>query len=228
LKGRDPDDGVTLVPYEKGALLLRSLEQTYGREKFDAFLREYFNHFQFQSITTGIFVDYLKKHLLNGNTQIPLDEWLYKPGLPASAPQPVSDALAKVAEQAKAWSGSKIETSNWSTQEWLHFLKALPPQLSQEKMRELDRAFSFTRTSNSEILEEWLLMSIRNRYEPAYPRLEEFLVSVGRRKYIKPLYEELVKSPEGKTRATAIYKKARPGYHPIAVTTVDAILTPKS
>ena len=228
MKGRDPDDGVTLVPYEKGALLLRSLEQTYGREKFDAFLREYFNHFQFQSITTGIFVDYLKKHLLNGNTQIPLDEWLYKPGLPASAPQPVSDALAKVAEQAKAWTGSKIETSGWSTQEWLHFLKALPPQLSPEKMRELDRAFSFTRTGNSEILEEWLLMSIRNRYEPAYPRLEEFLVSVGRRKYIKPLYEELVKSPEGKARATAIYKKARPGYHPIAVTTVDGILAPKS
>src|SRR4029077_1666000 len=113
LKDRDPDDGVTQVPYEKGALLLRSLEQTFGREKFDAFLREYFNHFQFQSITTGIFVDYLKKHLLSGNTQIPLDEWLYKPGLPASDLQPPSDALANVAEQAKAWSGSKIETSGW-------------------------------------------------------------------------------------------------------------------
>ena len=229
LKGRDPDDGVTSVPYEKGALFLRSLEQTFGREKFDAFLREYFNHFQFQSITTGIFVDYLKKHLLDGNTQIPLDEWLYKPGLPASAPQPVSDAFTKVAEQAKSWiagetAASKIETSGWSTQEWLHFLKALQAELAPERMRELDRAFSFTRTGNAEILDEWLLMAVRNRYEPAYPRLEEFLVSVGRRKYVKPLYEELAKSPEGKVRAVAIYKKARPGYHPITATTVDAIL----
>ena len=120
------------------------------------------------------------------------------------------------------------ETSGWSTQEWLHFLKALPPQLTPERMRELDRAFSFTRTGNAEILEEWLLMAVRNRYEPAYPRLEEFLVSVGRRKYLKPLYEELAKSPEGKARALAIYKKARPGYHPIAVTTVDGILSPKA
>jgi hypothetical protein len=233
LKGRDPDDGATLVPYEKGALLLRSLEQTFGRQKFDAFLREYFDHFQFQSITTGIFVDYLKKHLLNGNTQIPLDEWLYKPGLPASAPRPTSDAFIKVADQAKAWvagerPASKIETTGWSTQEWLHFLKALPPQLTTERMRELDRAFSFTRTGNSEILEEWLLMAVRNHYDAAYPRLEEFLVSVGRRKYVKPLYEELVKSPEGKARAMAIYKRARPGYHPITATTVDGILSPKT
>ena len=229
LKGRDPDDGVTSVPYEKGALLLRSLEQTFGREKFDAFLREYFNHFQFQSITTGIFLDYLKKHLPNGNTQIPLDEWLYKPGLPASAPRPASDAFEKVAAQAKAWVAgemavSKIETSGWSTQEWLHFLKALPAELGPEKMRELDRAFSFTRTGNTEILDEWLVMAVRNRYEPAYARLSEFLESVGRRKYVKPLYEELAKTPEGKARAAAIYKKARPGYHPITATTVDAIL----
>src|SRR5207249_9815079 len=76
LKGRDPDDGVTSVPYEKGALLLRSLEEKFGRERFDAFLREYFNHFAFQSITTGIFVDYLKKHLPGAETQVPLDEWL--------------------------------------------------------------------------------------------------------------------------------------------------------
>jgi leukotriene-A4 hydrolase len=223
---------VTLVPYEKGALLLRSLEQTFGREKLDAFLRQYFEHFQFQSITTGIFVDYLKKHLLNGNTQIPLDEWLYKPGLPASAPHPTSDAFTKVDAQAKGWiagetAASNVETGGWSTQEWLHFLKALPPQLTPEKMWELDRTFSFTRTGNTEILDEWLLMALRNRYEPAYPRLEEFLVTVGRRKYLKPLYEELVKSPEGKARAIAIYKKARAGYHPITASTVDGILSPK-
>jgi hypothetical protein len=67
-------------------------------------------------------------------------------------------------------------------------------------------------------------MAVRNRYEPAYPRLAEFLESVGRRKYVRPLYEELTKTPEGKARAVAIYKKARPGYHPITATTVDAIL----
>jgi leukotriene-A4 hydrolase len=229
LKGRDPDDGVTSVPYEKGALLLRSLEQQFGRERFDKFLREYFDHFAFQSITTGIFIDYLTKHLAGAEKQLPLDEWLSKPGIPASAPRPVSDAFTKVAVQAKRWAdgetpAAKIETSGWTTHEWLHFLKALPQEMSAEKMAELDRAFSFTRTGNSEILEEWLQIALRNHYEPAYARLEEFLVSVGRRKYLKPLYTEMAKTPEGRARAAAIYKKARPGYHPIAVTTVDALL----
>jgi len=49
-------------------------------------------------------------------------------------------------------------------------------------------------------------------------------VSVGRRKYLKPLYEVLVKTPDGRARAAAIYKKARPGYHPIAAATVDGIV----
>jgi leukotriene-A4 hydrolase len=225
LKGRDPDDGVTSIPYEKGALLLRAIEQKVGREKFDAFLRGYFDRFAFQSITTDIFVDYLGKNLLNGDTSIALDEWLHKPGLPEAAPRPVSDAFEKVAAAAKQWqSGAKIETAGWSTQEWLHFLKALPKRLSLEQMRSLDREFGFTKSGNSEILEEWLLAAVRNGYEPAYPRLEEFLVSVGRRKFLKPLYEELVKTPEGRKRAAAIYAKARPGYHPIAVRTIDGIV----
>jgi hypothetical protein len=67
-------------------------------------------------------------------------------------------------------------------------------------------------------------MSIRNRYEAANARLEEFLLTIGRRKFIKPLYEELAKTPEGKARAVAIYRRARATYHPIAVTTIDDVL----
>ena len=88
-------------------------------------------------------------------------------------------------------------------------------------MGELDHAFNLTRSGNSEIAFQWLMMSIQNNYEPAYARLEEFLLSVGRRKYIRPLYQELAKTPEGKERALAIYRRARPTYHPIAVTSID-------
>ena len=50
------------------------------------------------------------------------------------------------------------------------------------------------------------------------------IVEIGRRKFIKPLYEELVKTDTGRSRALAIYRKARPGYHPIGVDTVDRIV----
>jgi len=233
LAGRDPDEGFTDVPYEKGALFLRSLEELFGRERFDRFLRGYFDHFAFQSITTERFVSYLTKNLLETDAEralrIPVEEWVERPGVPASAPLPVSDAFAKVEQQAREWlSGkipaAKIPSAAWTTHEWLHFLRALPVPLPEEKMAELDRAFRLTQSGNSEILFQWLLMAIQSRYERADARLEEFLVSMGRRKFLKPLYEELVKTPEGKERALTIYRKARPGYHPISVETVDKIV----
>jgi leukotriene A-4 hydrolase/aminopeptidase len=233
LTGRDPDDGSTEVPYEKGALFLRQLEETFGRERFDQFLKGYFDTFAFQSITTGDFRAYLQKNLLDTNPQlaanIPVDEWIEKPGLPASAPRPQSDAFAKVEEQAKSWLDGKIPAARlpakqWTTQEWLHFLKFLPPQLSEKQIKELDEAFGLTKTGNAEIAHVWLLISIRNQYTPAYPRLEEYLTSIGRQKLIKPLYEELMKTPDGKQRAKAIFAKARAGYHPIAQTSVGKIV----
>ncbi|HEX8174302.1 MAG TPA: M1 family metallopeptidase [Pyrinomonadaceae bacterium] len=233
LKGRDPDAGFTGVPYEKGALFLRALEEAFGRARFDRFLRSYFAHFAFRSIRTEDFTSYLKANLLDKYPQqaarVPVEEWIYKAGLPQSAPRPASDAFKRVEEQSSRWlkgeiAPAGISTAAWSTQEWLHFLQSLPQDLGAARMAELERAFRLTASGNSEILFQWLLMAIRNRYEAAYPKLEEFLTSIGRRKFIKPLYEELNKSPEGRERATTIYRRARPTYHPIAVTTIDEIL----
>ena len=246
LKGRDPDDGSTDIPYEKGALFLRHLEETFGRARFDQFLKSYFNHFAFQSITTDQFEDYLKQNLLKTNptlaAKVPVDEWINQPGIPANAPKPSSPAFAEVEAQARRWLDGKFEagqipTAKWTTQEWLHFLQTVQAAVGAQssssasiaqqpagRMAELDRAFHLTRSGNSEIAFQWLLMSIRNRYEPGYPRLEEFLMTIGRRKFIKPLYEELAKTPEGLERAVAIYRRARPTYHPIAVTSIDAVL----
>jgi aminopeptidase N len=229
LKGRDPDDGATQVPYEKGALLLRNLEEVFGRQRFDEYLHGYFDHFAFQSITTAQALDYLQRNLLYKTpdlaAKIPLNQWVYEPGLPATAPRLHSDAFQKVEGQADQWlQGRAAETASWSTQEWLHFLRYLPEKLTVAQMRKLDQSFDLTNSSNDEILDQWLLMSVRNGYAPADSRLEEFLVTVGRRKYIKPLYQELVKTPEGKKRALAIYEKARPGYQAIARNTIDGIV----
>jgi len=232
LAGRDPDEGLTGVPYIKGMLFLRTLEQAVGRDVFDAFLRSYFDHFAFRSITTADFLRYLDQNLLSKHPaarQVPIEEWIAEPGLPAGAAIPESDALTRVEEELRSWQAGKktlqdLPVQSWSTQEWLHFLRLLPDDLSAAQMRELDAAFHLTQSGNAEILHQWLLLAIRRGYEPAYPRLEEFLTTVGRRKFLKPLYEELVKTEEGKKRALAIYKRARGRYHPISVRSIDEIL----
>jgi leukotriene A-4 hydrolase/aminopeptidase len=233
LRGRDPDDGMTGVPYTKGMLLLRRIEEVFGRERFDAFLRSYFDHFAFQSITTGDFVDYLRRNLFDQSPElaakIDLDNWLTEPGLPDTAPVPSSDALEKIEQFSSSWlrgqtTAAGLPAKDWSTQEWLQFLTSLPDDLSSDRMAELDRAFHLTKAGNNEILAQWLLMAVRSGYQPAYPVLERFLIDVGRRKYIRPLYQELVKTPEGRKRAESIYAKARPGYHPISAATIDDVL----
>jgi leukotriene-A4 hydrolase len=213
LAGRDPDDGCTSVPYEKGALFLRHVEQTFGRQRFDAWLRDYFDQFAFRSISTARSLDYMREHLFTANAQlaaeIPVEEWVFEPGLPAAAIPPVFEPVGAIEE--------------WTTQEWLHFLRGLPLQLDSSRMRELDLTYQLTASGNDEILHQWLLMAIRNRYEPAYPKLEQFLIEVGRRKFVKPLYEAM--DPK---QAAAIYEKARPGYHPITQATIDAIIATKT
>jgi aminopeptidase N len=211
LTGRDPDDGCTLVPYEKGALLLRTIEKAVGRERFDAFLRAYFEHFAFHSITTADFLEYLRRELPN---PVPVDEWIFRPGIPAGAAEPHSDAFQRV---ESGWPG---DTGAWSTQEWLHFLRSQNPP----DMPRLEREFHFSDSGNSEILHQWLLMAVQTGYRPAYPKVEQFLKAVGRRKYLKPIYSELMKTPEGGARARAIYAQARPTYHPIAQATIDGIV----
>ena len=232
LAGRNPDDGMTTIPYEKGAALLKLMERTVGRARFDAYLRSYFDRHAFQSITTDGFLRDVRTHLLAGDTTLEqtlkLEEWLYRPGLPDNAPVPMSEALTRVEEQARAFASgapaSSITAAQWTTQEWQHFLDSLPQTLTATQMADLDRVFTLTSRGNSEVLFAWLRIAIRNRYQPAMPALERFLTSQGRRKFLRPLYEDLMKIDWGKGEARRIYEKARPLYHSVATSTLDPIV----
>ncbi len=232
LDGRDPDDAVNDIPYEKGYFLLRKIEETVGRERWDAFLRSYFDGHAFQSITTEDFLGILRDSLFKGNPEvenaIALDSWVFGPGIPSNHPVVTSDAFTIVEQEANKWiagaPAASLATSGWTTQEWMHFLRKLPKSMTPQQMKNLDTQFGFSKSGNSEILHEWFLHVIKNNYTPAYPALEKFLTSVGRRKFLKPLYTELAKTPDGLAFAKRVYKSARPGYHAVSVNTVDGIL----
>ncbi|HVT45217.1 MAG TPA: M1 family metallopeptidase [Thermoanaerobaculia bacterium] len=232
LLGRDPDDGVTEVAYEKGYSLLRMIEERMGRDRFDPFLRRYFDTFAFRSMDTESFLAHMKQNLFGGDTsvwsELRIDEWVYGPGLPANVPQVQSARFAAVDRQVAAVvAGARaeaLETENWTTHEWLHFIRNLPRGIGADRMAELDRRFRLTDSGNSEILSEWLLLGIANEYAPAYPALESFLTRMGRRKFLRPLYLELAKSEKGMEFARRVYAKARPTYHAVSQQTIDAIV----
>ena len=232
LAGRDPDEGVSDIAYNKGYFFLRLVEETVGREQWDSFLKAYFKTFAFKATTTEVFIQYLREHLLRGDTgleqTIKIDSWVYGPGLPENAPNVHSDEFAKVETQLNSWKNgtpaATLATKNWTTHHWLHFIRNLPLSLSLQQMAELDEAFGFTKSGNSEILGAWFPHVIGHSYQPGYAALEKFLTGVGRRKFLKPLYTKLAETPDGLERALRIYRKARPGYHPVSYSTIDGIL----
>jgi leukotriene-A4 hydrolase len=233
LEGRDPDHALTELAYEKGALLLRTLENHAGRPRFDRFLRAWFDRHAFQSVRSDDFVSEATEALLSGDgtgSSVELGAWIHGPGIPTGAALPRALAFERVDAEREEWLLGRIGTSQllagrWSTQEWLRFLRGLPPDLPAPRRRELDREFGVGATGNAEIAFQWLLLALQSgEGAEVAKRLEDFLVTIGRRKYVKPLYEELVKTPDGRSRALAIYEKARSGYHPITVETVDRIV----
>ena len=162
-------------------------------------------------------------------TAAELDEWLYAPGLPRSAVLPSSAAFTRVDAARQQWLAGKVAAAAlpvtaWSSFEWLHFLNNMPAKLPLTKLAELDAAFKLTGQRNAEIAHSWLLNAIRAGYQPAYPRLEEYLTSIGRRKLVKPLYEALMKSAAGSEFAARVYEIARPGYYSVLQSTLDPIV----
>ena len=232
LAGRDPDEGLTDIAYEKGCLLLLTLEQLVGRPRLDAFITEYFARFAFQSMTTDGFAAYLTQTLLSPKeaSRLNLPAWLDGPGLPPGAPvarsarfAAVDGALAQLAAGAAPASLQPI-TTEWSSQEWEHFLRGLPPTLSAADLAGLDAAFHFTASGNAELLAAWFPLALRAGYAPADAALGNFLRHVGRRKFLVPLYRALLATPGGRARAQAIYRLARPNYHSVATSTLDSLV----
>lgn len=234
LAGRDPDDAYSSVPYEQGALFIRFLEAKFGRESLDAFLRRWFDGHAFQSVTTQDFLIALRDDLMKSKpgvvTDAQVEEWLRSETVPSFAVLPTSDAFDKVAAAKDAWmAGGSIDAvagaaKAWSTQEWIHFVDSLPRKLDSGRLAALDKRFELTESANSEIAHVWFRLAIANRYSPAFGAMERYLLKIGRRKLILPLYRDLAATPWGRVLATKIYDKARPGYHPLAQAAIDEVL----
>lgn len=229
---RDPDDGLSDIPYEKGALFLQLIEQTVGRKEFDQFLSKYFHDHAFKTINTEAFLTYLDSNLLHHNKEwmdkINIDAWVYGPGIPPNCPRAPQERFKKVDEQRQIFlntSSTALQTKDWTTHEWLHFLRKMPPTLAIAQMSNLDKTFHFSASTNSEIADLWYAMALKAKYTPAYAPMEQFLSSVGRRKFLMPLYEQMISTPEGKKMATTFFGKYKNNYHPLAQESIGKLLT---
>ncbi|MFC7535975.1 M1 family metallopeptidase [Sphingomonas sp. GCM10030256] len=233
LKGRHPDDGLTDIAYEKGAAFLRTIEQAVGRERFDPFLRGWFERHAFKPVTSAMFLADLRQHLIKGDKalehKLQLDRWVYQPGIPANAVPADRQAFAAVdaavAAFARGGAPDRAAWQGWTTDERLRFLNKLPRTLAAERLSALDQTLGLNRTANKEVLFAWLSLAVANRYDPAVPALEQFVTSQGRRKFVRPLFKALMEDRQwGQPIARRLYPRARPIYHPMVTQELDELV----
>ncbi|MFD1629316.1 M1 family metallopeptidase [Pseudopedobacter beijingensis] len=235
LADRSPDDAVTDIAYEKGYLFLKNIELTVGRDKFDAFLKKYFEKYAFKSVTLKDFERDLNADLIRDDeslkSSINAYGWIYQPGIPKTAQLPYSsrfDAIDKLKDKFIGTEDiSHLEKNLQSTNEKLYFIRSLPDSISNNKLEKIDSIFHFTHSHNSEIQYAWYLLGLKRDYSPVYPQIDTFLNVVGRRKFMEPLYAQLLKTPKGTEIAKESYARNRRNYHSVSTRTIDKLFNGK-
>ena len=215
LEGIDPDEAYSSVPYEKGYLLLRKLEERAGRPAWDCFLRAYLGKFRFQSITTDDFLQFLETQLPGLAARAGALEFIDRSGLPDDAPQPRSARLEALRSgEAEARSPTEL----------LVVLQATAPDAT--KLRELDSRWDLSRRKSLELRHTFVLLQLRAGMPEAVDAARCVLLETGRMRYLRPIYTELARRDPAAARR--IYDEARGGYHHIARTVVEAVLKEQS
>ncbi|MGA9522078.1 MAG: M1 family metallopeptidase [Myxococcaceae bacterium] len=222
LDGVDPDDAYSQVPYEKGFLFLLALEQAAGRDAFDRFLKRYIETFRFQSITTDQFLELARRELSAALDAVDAGAWIDGEGIPANAPRARSTRLEAV-EALGARPPPEAQAQQWTPTEWQLYLESVPRPASRELCDALDRGGRLTRSTNMEVLVSWLELALDSGLDVT-ARSEEVLGSVGRMKYLKPLYVALARRSDTRAEARRIFDRFALRYHPIARQVVDGVL----
>lgn len=243
LVNRDPDIAMSDIAYVKGAFFFRTLEAAVGRNQLDLFLKKYFKHFAFQTITADRFIEYLEAQLLAKNgTDFNYRQWIYEPGLPQNCVAIAAPRLDQIKTFATAFNSGEnpfkpvvkykwirkngkrkrvkqriqVQYTDYLIQEWQLFIRALEPQTNAKRLKMLDQQFYFSQTHNSEILCDWFVLAANSDYIFAIePQLKAFLQKIGRRKFVLPIYEALARSPEGLRLGRNIFQEAKANYHSV-------------
>jgi hypothetical protein len=222
LQGVDPDDAYSQVPYEKGYLFLRALEEAAGREAFDLFLKRYIETFRFKSITTDAFLELAQRELPAGLAHVDVRTWLDGEGIPANAPRAVSTRLKQV-ESLGASAPAAAQARAWTPTEWQLYLESVSRPAPRELCDQLESDWHLTGSTNMEVLVAWLELALDSGMD-VRARTEEVLGNVGRMKYLRPLYTALARRKDTRADARRIFSAFSPRYHPIARQVVDGVL----
>ena len=219
------------IAYDKGHYFMRTVEGIVGRQRFDAWLRQWFDNHAFEPATSRMLYDDMMANLVRSPAeaeQLMLREWIFEPGLLSNVKRPDPAAFAEVDAAVGAYADAGTIPAgweSWTSAERQRFLDNIPKERTADQLAALDRALGLSQTGNNEELFLWLELALANRYQPAVLQAETFLADVGRAKFVRPLFAVLAADEQwGMPIARRVYSRTRPTYHAVTRAGVDKVL----
>jgi hypothetical protein len=229
MKGVDPDDAISSVPYIKGAFFLLSLEQAVGREAFDVFIKKYISTYRFQSLSTEDFAAFLEQELPAAVARVDTKEWLYAPGLPTQLPKIESrlydDVQAKMAAFAQGASLTNTHVQAWHRDQKLLFLMLIPQTLLPERCRDVEALLDLRESSDHILLSRFYRICIQSGHQDVKAGVERLVEHEGRMAILRRVFQCLAENDWSKDLARPLFERVRARYHPITAAAVDHVLT---
>jgi len=205
LKGVDPDDAFSVVPYEKGSTFLWFLEEKVGSgDVLEKFLKSYYEKFKYQSITSDMFKEYFLEYFANCDSVKDIDwsTWFYSPGMPPFKPKFDESLATECRSLAARWQewdpasdcpfdGTEIKGfSGGQIQEMLNTLMKGKP-LSVSALEKMDSVYKLNESTNVEVIFRWIRVGIAARWKKILPSAVELVSQQGRMKFVRPVYRDI-------------------------------------
>jgi leukotriene-A4 hydrolase len=227
-EGRDPDATTTIIPYYKGSFLLKECEYAVGRERFDAFIHKYTGKYQFQSLTTEAFLDFLKQELPEEFEKVNIAHWVYEPGLPTERHRPQSALYETVRQVIEAYKQgtrpTREQVADWHRYQILAFLQMLPERIPVEDCKYFEEILELEKKNDVGHYMYFYAICITSDYREILPHVEEYIGRVGRILYILPIFRAMIASDWAKADARRILEQVRERHHKITVHVLDKLL----
>jgi len=225
---KDGDASTTAVAYQKGRNFLRECEMAVGRERFDAFIQKYMKSFQFQSLSTEGFLDFLKAELPDVFEKVNVQKWIYEPGMPEEWHKPQSrlyDEVEKALEDYKQGKRpSRGQVQDWHRYQILSFLQGLPKSIPVEDCKYFEDILELEKKNDGGFFSLFFAICVASGYQDAWPRVEEFMGTIGRMLYILPIMRAMIATDWTKDKARHLFDQVKDKHHLITVRAMDGLL----
>jgi aminopeptidase N len=225
---KDADSFTTAVAYQKGRNFLVECEIAIGRARFDAFIQKYMKRFQFQSLSTEGFLEFLKAELPHVFEKVDVRKWVYEPGMPEEWHRPQSDlydAVEKVLGEYKLGKRpASGQVKDWHRYQALSFLQGLPKSIPVEDCKYLEDILELEKKNDDALFSTFYATCITSGYQDIFPRVENFMGSIGRILYVLPIVRAMIETDWTKERVRPLFENVKAKYHQITIGWLDGVL----